>query len=79
MIKYLLESEERLQQIHRDTEADESLQLLKAVIQRGWPEHKSNVPSIVNMKAIFQACTSFEQSFIHHFTGLFGTNTMTGS
>ena len=28
-------------------EADESLQVLKAVIQKGWLEHKSNLPSII--------------------------------
>ena len=48
MIKYLLVLEERLLQIQRDTEADESLQVLKAVIQKGWPEHKSNRPSIIS-------------------------------
>ena len=40
MNKYLPVLEER-----QDTEADESLQELKAVIQKGWPEHKSNLPS----------------------------------
>ena len=48
MIKYLPVSEERLLQIQRDTEADESLQVLKDVIQNGWPEHRSNVPNIIN-------------------------------
>ena len=35
VIKYLPVSEERLLQIQQDTEADESLQLLTAVIQQG--------------------------------------------
>ena len=48
MMKYLHVSEERLLQIQRDTEADDSLQVLKAVIQKGWPEHKSNVPSVIS-------------------------------
>ena len=48
MIKYMPVSEERLLQIQRDTEPDESLQVLKDVIQKGWPEHKSNVPSIIS-------------------------------
>ena len=48
MFKYLPVSKERLLQIQRDTEADESLQVLKAVIQKGWPEHKSNLPSIIS-------------------------------
>ena len=40
-------SEERLLLIQKDTEVDESLQVLKPVIQKGWPGHKSNVPSII--------------------------------
>ena len=48
MIKYLPISDERLQQIQRDTAADESLQVLKAMVQGGWPEHKSDVPSIIS-------------------------------
>ena len=48
MMKYVPMSEERLLLIQQDTEADESLQVLKAVIQKGWPEHKSNVPSIIS-------------------------------
>ena len=38
----------RLLQIQRDTEADDCLQVLKAVIQKGWPERKSNVPSVIS-------------------------------
>ena len=49
MMKYLPVPEERLLLIQKDTEADESLQVLKAVIQKGWPEHKSNVPSIISL------------------------------
>jgi len=48
MMKYLPVSEERLVQIQRDTEADDSLQVLKAVIQKGWPEYKSNMPSVIS-------------------------------
>ena len=48
MMKYLPVSEERLLQIQRDNEADDSLRVLKAVIQKGWPEHKSNVPSVIS-------------------------------
>ena len=43
MTKYLPVSEERLLLIIQDTKADETLQLLKAVIQKCWPEHKSDV------------------------------------
>ena len=35
-------------QIQRDTEADESLQVLKSVIKKGWLGHKSNLPSIIS-------------------------------
>ena len=45
MIKYLPVSEERLQQIQKDIEADESLQVFKVVIQKGWPKHKSIFPT----------------------------------
>ncbi|PFX14360.1 Retrovirus-related Pol polyprotein [Stylophora pistillata] len=48
MIKYLPVPEERLQQIQHYTESDESLQVLKTVIQKGWPEHKMNVPVIIS-------------------------------
>ena len=48
MIKYLLVLEERLLQIQQDTEVDESLQVLKAAIQKAWPEHKSSLPSIIS-------------------------------
>ena len=53
MIKYLLVSEERLLQIQRDTEADESLQVLKVVIQKGWPEHKSNYPVLFPLASTY--------------------------
>jgi len=46
--EYLLMLEETLLIIQQDTEADESLQVLKTVIQKGWPEHSSNVPSIIS-------------------------------
>ena len=48
MMKYLPISEARLQQIQRETNMDESLQVLKAVIQRGWPGHKSALPDIIS-------------------------------
>jgi hypothetical protein len=41
MLKYLPISEERLLQIQRETENDESLHVLKAVIQQGCPEQKN--------------------------------------
>ena len=41
-------SEGRLLLIQQDTEADESFQVLKAVIQKGWPGHKSNVPGSIS-------------------------------
>ena len=43
MMNYLPISEARLLQIQRETEQDESLQVLKAVIQHGWPENKSTL------------------------------------
>ena len=48
MMEYLPVSEGRLLLIQQDTEADESLQVLKAVIHKGWPEHKSNAPIIIS-------------------------------
>ena len=45
MMRYLPVSEERLLLIQKDTEADESLQVLKAVIQKGCPEHKVTCPA----------------------------------
>ena len=48
MIKYLPISEARLLQIQRETEKDESLQALKAVIQQGWPEDKSALTPVVS-------------------------------
>lgn len=43
MMNYLPISEARLLQIQRETEQDESLQVLKAVIQHGWPENKNTL------------------------------------
>ena len=48
MMEYLPVSEGRLLLIQQDAEADESLQVLKAVIHKGWPKHKSNVPIIIS-------------------------------
>lgn len=35
--------------IRRETENDESLQVLMAVIQQGWPEQKNALPSIISL------------------------------
>ena len=48
MMKYLPISEARLLQIQRETEQGESLQVLKAVIQHGWPENKSTLPLLAS-------------------------------
>ena len=45
---YLPISQARLSQIQHETEKDESLQTLKAVIQQGWPDDKSALPSVVS-------------------------------
>lgn len=46
MAKFLPVSHEKLQDIQRHTESDESLQQLKDIILRGWPEVKSDVPNL---------------------------------
>ena len=48
MLKYLPISEETLLQIQQETDNDESLQVLKAVIQKGWPEQKNALPEIIS-------------------------------
>ena len=48
MMNCLPISETKLLQIQRETEKDESLQALKAVIQQGWPEDKSALPPVVS-------------------------------
>ena len=48
MMKYLPIFETRLQQIQRDTELDESLLMLKNVINQGWPETKDLLPTAVS-------------------------------
>ena len=48
MFKYLPISEQRLQQIQHETEMAESLQVLKAVIQEGWPQEKSALPVVIS-------------------------------
>ena len=48
MMNYFPIPEARLQQIEWDGEMDESLRVLKVVIQMGWPEHKSDLPNIVS-------------------------------
>ena len=45
---YLPISQARLLQIQHETEKDESLQTLKAVIQQGWPDDKSALPPVVS-------------------------------
>ena len=47
-MNYLPISEARLQQIQRETEQDAFLQVLKAVIQHGWPEDKSTLPLLAS-------------------------------
>ena len=47
-MNYLPISEVRLLQIQRETEKDESLQVLKVVIQYGWTEDKSALPPVVS-------------------------------
>ena len=47
-IKFLPISESRLLQIQRATEMEESLQILKPVLQQGWPEDKSALPPIIS-------------------------------
>ena len=48
MMNYLPISEARLQLLMRETEQDASLQILKAVIQHGWPEDKSTQPLLAS-------------------------------
>ena len=48
MIKYLPVSEERLLQIQQDIEADQSFQVFKAMIQKGWLGLKNNLPSVIS-------------------------------
>ena len=47
MTKYLPISEQRLHAIRQATEEDDTLQLLRQVVLEGWPEDKSDVPSLV--------------------------------
>ena len=44
MVSFLPISEARLTEIQRETEADETLQLIKPIILQGWPEDKVKVP-----------------------------------
>ena len=44
MAKFLPIRDDRLAQLRRATDHDETLQTLKAVIHRGWPDNKSNLP-----------------------------------
>ena len=48
MMNSLPISEARLLQIQRETELDESLQVLKAVFQHGGPENKSTLPLLAS-------------------------------
>ena len=45
--QFLSISDERLSEIKAETAADETLQLLKETILRGWPDNKQHVPSKV--------------------------------
>ena len=45
MAKFLPITEERLAHMRRATDDDESLQMLKSVIQKGWPESRDELPS----------------------------------
>ena len=45
---YLPIPQARLLQIQRETEKDESLRTLKAIIQQGWPDDKNALPSVVS-------------------------------
>ena len=47
MCSYLPIRDERLRQIHRATEGEESLQLLRRVIFTGWPDPKDHIPAQV--------------------------------
>ena len=44
MVSFLPISEARLTDIQRESEADETLQLIKPIILQGWPEDKVKVP-----------------------------------
>ena len=48
MTNYIPISQARLLQTQCETEKDESLQTLKAVIQQGWPDDKSALPPKVS-------------------------------
>ena len=61
MMNYLPISEATLLQIQRETEKDESLQALKALIQQGWPEDKSALPSFVSPYFNMNKCPAYFQ------------------
>ena len=44
MVTYLPIREERLEQVKRETELDEALQMLKHTILNGWPESRDDLP-----------------------------------
>ena len=44
MIKPLPVSDQKLKGIQRETEADQTLQVVKSLILTGWPNDKSNLP-----------------------------------
>ena len=45
---YLILPLERVQEIRNHTSNDPSLQLLKATIQQGWPDNKSDIPPLIS-------------------------------
>lgn len=47
MVDYVTIGKERLNRIKTNTETDEALQMLKKVIQQGWPEDKHVLPNQV--------------------------------
>jgi hypothetical protein len=47
MVDFLVMGDSRLEKIRQQTSADESLQILKSVIQNGWPENRQDVPTLV--------------------------------
>lgn len=47
-MSYFPISEGRLLQIQHDTDMDDTLHVLKSVFQRGWPEDKSALPSVIS-------------------------------
>ena len=64
MFSYLPIRDERLRQIRRATEDDESLQLLRHVILTGWPDSKDHIPAQVIPYFHFRDELSVQDGFI---------------